>query len=277
MKKILKQVLYSVLFLLVGSIIFFTNITFASKIQQPILITAQLFIILINGLVYFVLKKNNKIIYRDIAFSFLSAAVALTGVSILSLNKFGITINTPEGLAFTKLFESVIIIGIIILMFKIAKYKLEFIYLCKGKLLIGLIIGVTTFTGMILLGPPTPVEINIPQFYLKYLPWLLIFVFANATMEELLFRGIFLKTLKPIIGAASAIIISSIVFSLAHMQVSYQSSSEMISFVLMVLILALLWAFIMYKTKSMIASVFFHAGADMVIMISIYKSVGIIA
>jgi membrane protease YdiL (CAAX protease family) len=129
---------------------------------------------------------------------------------------------------------------------------------------------------MLLLGPPTPVDINIPQFYLKYLPWLLIFVFTNAAMEELLFRGIFIKTMKPIIGATLSIIISSIVFALAHMQVSYQSSSEMIGFVSMVLVLALLWAFIMYKTESLIASIFFHAGADMVIMISIYKSAGII-
>ena len=96
-------------------------------------------------------------------------------------------------------------------------------------------------------------------------------------MEELLYRGIFLKKMKPIIGAAPAIIISSLVFALAHMQITYQSSSEIIGFVSMVFILALLWAFIMYKTESLIASVCFHAGADMVIMISIYKSVGIIA
>ena len=277
MKKIFIQFLYSLLFLLIGLIIFFTNITFASKIPPPLLIIAQVSIILICALVYLTLLLNKKEKFRDITFSFLTASVALTGVHLFSINKLGISINTPSGLAFTKLFESAIIIGIIILMFKIAKYKLNSIYISKGKLLLGLIIGIVTFSGMLLLGPPTPVNINIPEFYLKYLPWLLIFIFSNATMEELLYRGIFLKKMKPIIGAAPAIIISSLVFALAHMQITYQSSSEIIGFVSMVFILALLWAFIMYKTESLIASVCFHAGADMVIMISIYKSVGIIA
>lgn len=276
MKKILTNISYSLLFLVIGLTIFFINITFASKIQQPVLILSKIIIIITCALVYFILKMNNKGKLQDIAFAFLSAAIAYTCVGLFPINNLGLSINTPEGLAFTKLIESVIIIGIIIFMFKIAKYELKSIYLCRGKLLLGLLIGVVTFIGMILLGPPTPVDINIPKFYIKYLPWLLIFVFSNAAMEELVYRGIFIKKMKPIVGATSAIIVTSIVFALAHMQVTYQNSSEMIGFVTMVLILALLWSFIMYKTESLIASVFFHAGADMVIMISIYKSVGII-
>jgi len=270
------RVLYSLVFLVVGSIIFFTNITFAPRINQPLLITVQMTIILVLLLAYVFFKKTKNEAFRDITFSFLTASAALTVLHFVPVARLGFSINTPQGLAMTKLFESLVIIGVILVMFKLAGYHFNTIYITKGKLLAGLIIGTAAFAGMIALGPPIPVEINIFDFYLKYLPWLLIFVFSNAATEELLFRGIFLKKMKAVSGAASAIIVSSIVFALAHMQVTYQSPSEIIGFMSMVFILALLWGFITYRTGSLIASIFFHAGADMVIMISIYQGAGII-
>ena len=49
------------------------------------------------------------------------------------------------------------------------------------------------------------------------LPWMLAWAFANSLMEELWFRGIFLKQLNPFLGATAAGVATSLVFSLLRL------------------------------------------------------------
>jgi membrane protease YdiL (CAAX protease family) len=49
----------------------------------------------------------------------------------------------------------------------------------------------------------------------------------------------------------------------------------MLFFIGVILILGLIWGFMMHYTRSLLASVLFHAGADLMIIIPIYSSFGI--
>lgn len=274
MKSLLTKTVCSILFLLVELVVFFVNMTFKSVIQPPILLILQLSIIALLALLCFLFKKKGQAAYQDIAFSFLAASVALTTVSFFSIEQFGVAINTPHGIAFAKLTDSAIIVAMIVFLFRFSKHSFDSIYIGKGRLALGISIGLVTFAGMLLLGSTKPGNEHCISVLIAYLPWILLFVFPNAIMEELLFRGIFLKKMIPLIGAPLAILVTSIVFALAHMHVTYQDSSQIIGFVAIVFIFGILWGSTMYKTNSLIAPVLFHAGADVIIILDVFKSFG---
>ena len=89
-------------------------------------------------------------------------------------------------------------------------------------------------------------------------------------MEELLFRGIFIKQLNNFLKPAWTIILTAIVFAATHLQVTY--TPDVLFFALIVLILGVIWGFLIHYTKSIIASVLFHAGADLLIIVPTYLS-----
>ncbi len=68
------------------------------------------------------------------------------------------------------------------------------IYLKKGNLKLGLIIGITSFLVLFSLSvlQVRTQEISIERFF-ALIPSILIIVLADGFMEELLFRGLFLK------------------------------------------------------------------------------------
>ena len=92
-------------------------------------------------------------------------------------------------------------------------------------------------------------------------------------MEELLFRGIFLKQLNNLFKPIWSIILTTVVFAASHMQVTY--TPDVLVFVGITLILGLIWGSLMHYTKSIIASMLFHAGADLMIIIPVYSSFGV--
>jgi len=73
---------------------------------------------------------------------------------------------------------------------------LKSIYLTRGRLIPGLIIGILVFIVFGYLAINNPRAKMKPGFLRNNYLWILVFVFANSFMEELLFRGIFLKKLN---------------------------------------------------------------------------------
>jgi membrane protease YdiL (CAAX protease family) len=158
-------------------------------------------------------------------------------------------------------------------MYLVAGYKLKDIYIAKGRLSLGLIIGLLSFILMGFLALNNH-EQHIDSVFLKRnILWILLFVFSNSFMEELLFRGIFLNQLNNLFKPYWSIILTAIVFAASHMQVTY--TPDVFIFVGLVLILGLLWGFLMHFTKSIIVSMLFHAGADLMIIIPIYSTYGV--
>lgn len=104
------------------------------------------------------------------------------------------------------------------------------------------------------------------------LPWFLVFILANAMMEELWFRGVFLKALRPHLSAIPVIVVTSLVFALPHAGARYAAPAERIVFSIVVFALGLVNAWAMLKTDNIWGSVLFHAGYDLMVIIPVLVS-----
>jgi membrane protease YdiL (CAAX protease family) len=68
-------------------------------------------------------------------------------------------------------------------------------------------------------------------------------------------------------------LLCALIFTFAHIQVTY--SEDLPFFLAAVFILGLLWGYLIQRTDSLLSSVLFHAGADMMVIIPIMLQYGI--
>jgi membrane protease YdiL (CAAX protease family) len=101
-------------------------------------------------------------------------------------------------------------------------------------------------------------------------PWILLFVLSNGFMEELLYRGIFLKQYESFLGKGLSVVLTAFVFTLIHTQVTY--AAQMIQFLVIVLVLSLVWGFLIQKSDSLWGAVLFHAAADCLVIFGAFVS-----
>ena len=107
---------------------------------------------------------------------------------------------------------------------------------------------------------------------MPWLPWVLVFVLANAFNEELLFRGLFFGRLQPFLGAFTTNLLVAIPFTLLHTGVNYTASIWI--FIAMLFPLSLAWGWLLQKTDSLWGSILFHAAMDIPVVLSIFSNVG---
>ncbi|MBN2521775.1 MAG: CPBP family intramembrane metalloprotease [Bacteroidales bacterium] len=253
--------------------VFFLNMTFSGMISGTILMVIRIVLIVLFFIAYRLFHRKKQTQAENITFTLMVINLAFFIVSFFTVDLWNLNLESARGIALAKLSDSFFISLVLIVSFLIGGYKLKDIYLAKGRLSTGLIIGVFSFILMGLLAlnnPEQPIE---SVFLTKNLVWILLFVFSNGFMEELLFRGIFLKQFNDFLKPVWSVILTAIVFAASHMQVTY--APDILIFVGIVLILGLIWGFLMHYTKSMIASMLFHAGADLMIIIPVYSSFGV--
>ena len=202
-------------------------------------------------------------------------ASSLSYISGIYLFKhLGITDAVPSGWAVLKFNEFVMVVGSVLLLNKLGGLDLKSLYIQRGKLRLGLIIGVSTFVLAAAGAIPMATLFNAQNLtisrILPWVPWLLFYVLANAAMEEVLFRGVFLKKLTPFVGKFVANLLVAIVFTLIHGFTSY--SADNLLFVAILFPLALVWGWVMQKTDGVWGSILFHAGMDIPIMLGIFSN-----
>lgn len=182
--------------------------------------------------------------------------------------------SQPVGWMTQKLNEAAVVCPTIVLANKACGGTLEDLYLVKGKLKISLTIGVLTFVLAALASFPMATLFKAENLTLArvapWIPWLVIYVLANGLLEELMFRGLFLKRLEPFVGKFVANLLIAFVFTALHGTTTY-SASNMI-FLAVTFPLALLWGYLTLKTESIWGSVLFHAGMDIPIMLGIFAN-----
>ena len=174
-------------------------------------------------------------------------------------------------MAVAKLSQSLLIIIPIILLTKVSGHDMASIYLKGGKIRYGLSIGLISFfvfAGFLLL-QVKDAEAGLDRL-LSASPWILSFVLFNGFNEELLFRGLFLRKFEPFLGKLGSNLVTAIVFTLAHMKVEYVISGEILRFLSVVFILAIVWGYMMQKTESLIGPALFHAGADLLLFSNLF-------
>jgi membrane protease YdiL (CAAX protease family) len=235
-------------------------------------------LIVILLLALFLAGKNKR--YRNhrkviIGLVIMAMAVSLDWIlSLFLIESLDVSENTPAGFSLLKLNECFVITSVIILFTRLSGNSLGSIYLKKGNLKLGLTIGFITFfiaaassisvATLLFKGR----DLSLPKI-IPWIPWLLIFVLANATLEELLFRGLFLRKLEPLFGRLTSNFLIAFVFTGLHLFASYTSDQYL--FIAILFPLALAWGYIMQKTDSVWGSILFHAGMDIPIMLGIFS------
>lgn len=191
------------------------------------------------------------------------------------VDTLNITTDSPRVNALMKLNEAVLIIVVILFFTRVSGSSFGSIYVQWGNKKWGIIIGLATFVLAVAvsgLGARYLFMAKDLTFnrIIPWIPWLLIYVLSNGAMEELLFRGLFLQKLEPFFGKLLSNILIAFVFTSLHSFANY--TSEMTIFIAVVTLLAILWGFIMQKTNSVLASILFHAGMDISIMLGMFSN-----
>lgn len=276
-----QRVFFFALFLLLGLLIFVVFSHMRPILPKPVDIIGR--IVMVVGFLTLALlaRKSQRFEeYWQALFACFIASLATTIDYHLPsrdwlLQLLHISIKTPAGIAIDKLDSSVIIITSIILLTKVSGSNLSTIYLRKGNLKNGLIAGLIAFSLAVAGSIPISElffggqDLQI-QEVLLWTPWILIFIAGNAFNEELLFRGLFLQKYSPFVGRFCSNLVIAIPFALHHTGVSY--TPDTITFLAILMPLALAWGYIMQKTDSLWGSVLFHAGMDIPIVLSIFST-----
>lgn len=183
--------------------------------------------------------------------------------------------DSPRVNALMKLNEAVLIIVVILFFTRVSGSSFSSIYVQWGNKKWGIIIGLTTLIFSVAVSGFGAKYLFMAQNLtlarvIPWVPWLLIYVLSNGAMEELLFRGLFLQKLEPFFRKLLSNILVAFVFTSLHSFANY--TSEMTIFIAVVTLLAILWGYIMQKTNSALASIFFHAGMDISIMLGMFSN-----
>jgi len=205
----------------------------------------------------------------------LNAALTLDFIFGQYMIKYLVVLDTtPAGWAFQKLNEAFIVICVIISCTLATGSNLGSIYLHKGKLKLSLLVGFLTFVAATAGSFPMAALFGAQDLTIHqatpWVPWILIFVFSNAFMEELLFRGLFLRKLEPFLGKFLSNLMIASVFTLLHGLATY--TVDQMIFLAVLFPLALAWGYLMQETDSVWGSVLFHAGMDIPIMLGIFAN-----
>jgi membrane protease YdiL (CAAX protease family) len=215
--------------------------------------------------------------WRSVWLAFFAASCAFLvawWVSDPLMRLFGLTTDSVPGIAFMKLFDALPIVGTAMLVARLGGSKPADLYLQRGRVRAWLAVGIVSFAAFVVLFLIQARGQNIPADRLvAYAPWILLFVFSNAFMEELHFRGLLLRPFERLLGRHPANLCIALFFTLAHAPVQY--APDILWFLAVLLVLALAWGYVIQKTESLWGSVLFHAGADLMIIVGIFETYGV--
>jgi membrane protease YdiL (CAAX protease family) len=186
----------------------------------------------------------------------------------------GLDAESPAGIAMDKLESTLLIVLPIVLLTRLSGNTMGSIYLQKGNLKLGLIVGVTVFIVVAALSIPWAQwqymvgDLSL-QRVLPWVPWILLFVLANSINEELLFRGLFLQKLEPFLGAFPANLCMAIPFTMLHIGIDYSRNALLL--LALLLPLGLLLGYVMQKTRSILGPWLIHASLDIAVVLSLFS------
>jgi len=163
----------------------------------------------------------------------------------------------------------------IVLLTKASGQSMLSIYLTKGKLRLGLVIGAATFLFFLLTSVPASTLLyggrNLTfGSIIFWAPWILVFVFSNGLKEELQFRGFFLRKYESFLGTDLSNFLQTIIFTLPHLGETY--SPVLLVFLVIVFLLGLAFGAVIQKTNSLLGSILFHAGTDIPVILGIFSN-----
>jgi len=209
-----------------GFLVFALTMTFVPVLPTWFNFAGRAGLLLIFGVLWLGARDRQRLIgFRPVLFAYFTAVLGLSlgfffGDPILG--RFGLTTQTPAGIAVAKLSQASLIVIGVLAMAKLCGENLASLYLRAGRLMLGLGVGLLGAAACLALALQQPAVSALGTARLLSLtPWVLLFVASNGFMEELLFRGLFLGRYESLVGKWPAILSTALAFTLAHMRVSY--------------------------------------------------------
>lgn len=234
---------------------------------------------LIGVLLLFIILSTINVRFREFRSIFIAYLIAMIAMTLdlylptisWILEKLTIPLLTPLGITLDKLDSSVILILVIVVLNKLSGGSFESIGLKKGQS--NNRFGIVAFMISLILAIPLAllfgaVDLTFERI-IAWTPLLMIFVFANALNEELLFRSLFLFKLQPIYGKTIANLILVLPFVLHHTGVGY--TSDILMFFVILTPLSLIWGHLTLKSGNLYSALLFHAGTDIPIALALFS------
>jgi membrane protease YdiL (CAAX protease family) len=263
--------------LMVGLLVFFLGVTFAELVQPNWLLVQCLLVVGLLVTSLGVRRSPRLHPYWRVVFVYFIASCALLSSSYAgdwAVLVTGRSLETVEGFTALKLGEDAAIVVTIVALALLSRTKLAELFLTGGRLRLGLVIGLSSFIGLSLLGLMNTTSRGVTsEQILGLLPAYGLVVLADGFMEELLFRGLFLRQLARFMSGSVANVVTAVVFALAHLQVEFTASIPV--FVFVVFLLGLLFGWIMQRTESILAPALIHAGVDMLVIADAFAAYGV--
>jgi membrane protease YdiL (CAAX protease family) len=214
--------------------------------------------------------------YWQIFFAFFIAFLAIFFDLLVN-----IPANTMNGFVLDMLVSASIIASLIILFTKISGNSFGSIFLKRGNIKLGLMVGLIGFFVFALTAIPTAGLLFNGQNLdfnrvIAWMPWIMPIVLLNGLREELFYRGLFLKKYEVLLGSKTSNLLQAIIFSLSHSVagVGIDAYTPFIwALVIFTFALGLAWGYIMQRTDSIIGSVLFHAGTDIPVFLGIFSNI----
>lgn len=268
------KIFWSIIYIVIGGVIFIFGLNLLQSIPKELRDYYKIGLPIIFLIAYIASRKylpGQKTVF--LAFFLVSAGWALeyfwTGriKDLFSLNTRDIS-----GFAYTMVISTLLVSVPIMFGWLIFGQKLSEIFIQGGTKIWGIIIGIA---GLLVFGGLGVLQALDQGLSIKAIraaiPLMLIFSLANGFREELAYRAIFLKGFRENIGAVMAVIVTTFVFTLAHINVSYTPANQIV-FIVVLVIIGIVGSLIMMKTGSLIGAVLFHAGADVLLIMGLLSS-----
>lgn len=279
--KIIQRIVWFLFFLACGLLVFLVFSHYFPLFERTTDIIGRIVVgtaFLVAALLARRSERFNK--YWLILFAFFTALTAISIDRYLGLSQWlypalGMAENSPEGSAIDKLESSLLGIVIVLTLTRLSGQGVDSLYIRRGNLQLGLTVGLIAFVVMI----ATVIPVTETYFkgenlswarILHWAPWVLIFVLANASNEELIFRGLLIGRMEPFLGKLATNLVTTIPFVLIHAPTNY-STDQFIFLALQTLPVSLAWCWLMQKTNSIWGSILFHAAMDIPIVVGIFS------
>jgi membrane protease YdiL (CAAX protease family) len=225
---------------------------------------------------FFLRSHKNLKDYWQIFFAFFIASLAIFFDFLINMPS-----DTMNGIVLDMLVSASIIISTIILLTRISGNTLSSIYIKKGNIKLGMIIGLAGFSIFALTSIPAAEYLFQGQNLslgrvTAWMPWIIPIVLLNGVREEVLYRGLFLKKFESKLGLKTSNLLQAIIFSLSH-SVAGVGLNVYTPFIWILVIftfsLGLAWGYTMQRTNSVLGSILFHAGTDLPVFIGIFSNI----
>jgi membrane protease YdiL (CAAX protease family) len=266
------------LFLALGLLLFLVFSHFRPLLPEVADLPSRIALILVLLGSSLLLRRNDRLRkYWLVIFAFFIASCAQALDYYLSgwlPSLLGLDIESPAGITMDKLESTLLIVIPILVLTRLSGNNMGSIYLQKGNLKLGLIIGLPVFFVVAALSIPWAQwqyqvgDLSL-QRVLPWIPWILLFVLANSINEELLFRGLFLPKLEPFLRAFPANLCMAIPFTMLHIGIDYSRNTLLL--LALLLPLGLLLGYVMQKTRSILGPWLIHASMDIAVVLSLFS------